>query len=66
MCQCDTDVPAQSHCFEGKSLPDRFTNIDKIWAGFVTCQYADIYYIVCQVPSIHLCNKEQKQNSNMI
>ena len=45
---------------------DWFINIDKIWDGFVICQYADIFNRVCQVPSIHSCNKEEKQNSNMI
>ena len=66
MCQCDTDAPPGAIVGDKKSPRyDWFTNIDKIYAGFVTCQYADIL-TVWQVPFIHSCNKEQKQNSNRI
>ena len=53
MCQCDTDAPARAIVWEKKSHRyDLFINTMycKNFAGNATCQYADIYNRVFQVP----------------
>ena len=47
--------------YERKVLPDMTDSLILKIISVVICQYADIYYRVCQVPSIYSCYKEQKE-----